>query len=318
MDLGTSLDVVGDVVDAWESGGWPVRTVETNCGEEAVRASIDLVVPFCPAGEESGPAPTAASLTGTGTVEVEIPATLPDLPDETGTAVSTEDRTARVDGGDVVLSIDLSIDPSGGTADGTERRDTGDRAETASGSADVECQGSSDRTVADTDAAASPAVRDESVPPYDDVEYLEWLYDSCDTFAEMSRLIELDVSAETVRRYMIEAGVHDPATYDTADQDPSAGASDGGAVIAEEHLVADGIGLPAELTIEDIADAVVESDTVYEVTRSLGLEQARTRDLLRQLNLLDLVLGHLGAAGREVSYETVATRVRQCAPEDAA
>ena len=230
---------------------------------------------------------------------------------------------------------------------------------------------------ADDAASALSAARDDSVPPYEDVEYLRCLYDVCETFAEMSERIEMDVSAETVRRYMIEAEVHSPTSYettgsnrssstashsgatlnaessgdsttddDTADaststveaspsglgSDDGAGAppdagpsvSDGSQSDAEaeslpdDQLVADGIGLPEELTLHDVVDAVVDARTVHEVQRELGLEHGRTRQLLRQLNVLDLVLRRVSDdPERRVSFDDVAARIRQCTPDAA-
>ncbi|MEF8829469.1 MAG: hypothetical protein V5A49_10555, partial [Haloarcula sp.] len=67
-----------------------------------------------------------------------------------------------------------------------------------------------------------------------------------------------------------------------------------------------------------VADAVVDSDTVYEVQRSLNLDRGQTRDLLEELNLLDLVLCRLAdEPDHAVSYGTVAGRIRQCTPHSA-
>jgi hypothetical protein len=193
------------------------------------------------------------------------------------------------------------------------------------------------------DADPLAAARDESVPPYDDTPYLRRLYEACDTFEEMSQRIEMDVSDETVRRYMIEAGVHSPTSYETrsgADESPDEerSGSASGAVSADrsssdarsegarEHpridplpddqLVADGIGFPERLTLHDVVDAVVDARTVHEVGRDLGLEHDRTRRLLRQLNVLDLVLRRVSDdPKRELSVEDVAARIRQSAPD---
>ncbi|WP_336023681.1 hypothetical protein [Halobellus salinisoli] len=173
------------------------------------------------------------------------------------------------------------------------------------------------------------AARDESVPPYDDTAYLRRLYDVCDTFEEMSRRIDMDVSAETVRRYMIDAGVHSPASYETSSGDSSTGtatadepARDPDHIdvstdsLPDEQLVTDGIGFPERLTLHDVVDAVLEARTVHEVGRDLGLEHDRTRRLLRQLNVLDLVLRRVSAdPEREVSTEDVAARIRESAPD---
>jgi hypothetical protein len=181
------------------------------------------------------------------------------------------------------------------------------------------------------------------VPPYEDTPYLQRLYESCGTFEEMSQRIEMDVSDETVRRYMIEAGVHSPTTYETrsgtdelsgGDPSPPASADASGDhsasdasgergggepaidTLPDDQLVADGIGFPDRLTLHDVVDAVIDARTVHEVGRELGVEHDRTRRLLRQLNVLDLVLRRVSDdSGRELSVEDVAARIRQSAPD---
>jgi hypothetical protein len=65
--------------------------------------------------------------------------------------------------------------------------------------------------------------------------------------------------------------------------------------------------------VADVVDAVVESATLFEVQRRLELDREPTQELLNQLDLLDLVL-HRVAEGpkRQVSYEEVTARIRQC------
>ncbi|MGQ4555529.1 hypothetical protein [Halobellus sp. GM3] len=184
------------------------------------------------------------------------------------------------------------------------------------------------------DVSGLADARDDSVPPYEDTAYLRCLYDACDTFAEMSDRIEMDVSAETVRRYMIDAGVHSPTSYRTeeSDRSPAADGRSGPSVgggsdadtdaesdpLPDEQLLADGIGLPDGLTLREVADAVVDARTVYEVQRQLGIGQDRTRRLLKQLNVLDLVLRRVSdEPERRVSYDAVTARIRQCTPDDA-
>jgi len=58
---------------------------------------------------------------------------------------------------------------------------------------------------------------DRDVPPFKDPELLADVYASCDTFAEMADAIDMDVTAETVRRYMIDFDIHQPNTYQTAE-----------------------------------------------------------------------------------------------------
>jgi hypothetical protein len=143
---------------------------------------------------------------------------------------------------------------------------------------------------------------------------------------------------------MIEAGVHDPTPYDTGDgavppgepaagddgaaEEPAPARADGdiaddptgepsspgadGDTVPDEQLVTDGVGLPEHLCMGDVVTAVVESVTVHEVQRRLGLGQRRTRDLLDQLDLLDLVLHRVAAdPEREVSRDDVVSRIRR-------
>jgi hypothetical protein len=183
--------------------------------------------------------------------------------------------------------------------------------------------------VADARRASAPAtVRDESLPAYEDVPYLERLYETCETFTEMSRQIDMDVSSETVRRYMIEAGVHEPTPYDTdADAtgeatggsvDDPTGPTDTGGLPRDEELIADGIGLPDELDVADVVDAVVDAQCNYEVSQALDLDGDRSRELLQRLDLIDLVSYRLTDAPEvEPTYEEVTARIRRCSPERA-
>ncbi|MFC6962460.1 hypothetical protein ACFQL7_09030 [Halocatena marina] len=153
----------------------------------------------------------------------------------------------------------------------------------------------------------------------------------------------MDVTAETVRRYMIDYGIHEPNSYNTATTDDSddtlpepdtdadvdskpdtttetdqdtpapATASDEGD-LQTPVVVADGIGLPDDVTVETIIETVRESNTIYEVKRDIGIERENTLDMLRELNLLDLVVGRLATeTEREISREEVIERLRHSA-----
>jgi hypothetical protein len=337
MDLHTSFGVLSQIVEQYESHGRSVRQVEATTGGadgDTVHAKMDVPVSLCSAtdgGLHPELTPEAASLTDEGRLQIEFSTSVLDpLQSTTEAAVSASTRTVRVaDDGDILLTVELTIAPPGD--------ETG-----AATTADDESE------PADPLAAA----RDESVPPYEDTEYLRRLYDACDTFAEMSRKIEMDVTSETVRRYMIEAGVHTPTSYNMSTESKqadgrSAPTTEGGETKTEtkreteeeaetdrstsgqppaaadagtetpppELLVTDGIGLPEHLQIEEIVDAVLESATVYEVQRHLDLEWERTRELLQQLDLLDLVMHRLSAdAERNTSRGEIVSRIRQCAP----
>ena len=375
MGLQASFGVISRIVEQYESGGRSVKQLEATVddGGDLFHVVLDVPVSLCAAsGDGAAPSltPETATLTDGGGLAVEFAGSdLAALPDAVREAVSASEQAVRVEDGSVVLTVELTIDPSGaetartetaastsdgaagdrsgragnreaGTATGRTESDTDDMTE--SDADDVAGSDPRDGAGSDTDDGvesltdgggdAPAAVRDESVPPYDDVPYLRRLYETHDTFTAMSEAIEMDVSSETVRRYMIEVGVHDPSSYDIVDDgdeedgsgvdsapQPPETADDPMEDVPDEQLVTDGIGLPEGIRIEDVADAVVDSMTVYEVSRKLGLERHRAKELLKQLNLIDLAMRRVDAdPERAVSYEEVADRIRQCAPTGAA
>jgi len=330
MGVRNTFDVLSDIAEHYESHGAAVRNVEAVSGEASggvLRASLELVVSLCSAtAEETGVTAADASLTADGRFQVELdPSKLLSLPSKNGVTVESEESLSATEDGMLVVEVDLAIRPPDGEAEVTLVDEQPAPHHRTS-------RGAIDRAGATRDDAHEEdplaAVRDESAPPYEDTPYLERLYETCETFDEMSREIEMDVSAETVRRYMIEADIHEPESYETRQRgrddgeeidttDPSpATADDPLETIPDEQLITDGIGLPAEVTITEIADAVVGSRSAHEVTQKLDLTEERTRELLRQLNLLDLVLHRVGEQPRTTpTYHTVAKRIRQCAPE---
>lgn len=161
------------------------------------------------------------------------------------------------------------------------------------------------------------AYRDDSVPPFDDIPYLQAIYDACETFDEMRELIDLEVTTETVRRYMIDAGVHQPSSYQTeTDVAPPSeetaskeGSEDDGEV---EVVIADGIGIPEEITIDEFIATVRRSKTLHEVQQSMGLAREDAYEILEDLNLLDLVVGRLAMESeRDVTRDEIIERLRQ-------
>lgn len=349
MGLNTALDALSDVVEQYESCGPTVQRVDMETSERdggtELRATVDLPVALCGGSSEGSTpesSPRGATLTDDGGLRVEFPPSVHPEPSPTATAeVTTEREAAHVtDDGTVLLTVAVTIDTTATTAGDGGGATTADGVDAGAGPATDatrdEPTPSADGSAADSDGDAGSetgsrseleAIRNDDLPPYEDTEYLRRLYDSCDTFDEMSREIEMDVASETVRRYMIEAGVHDPTSYDTATEEQvdeteavepttsqSASSTDEPMeTIPDKQLATDGIGLPEDVQLEDVADAVVDSRTVHEVQRHLDIEHHRTRELLEQLNLLDLVLGRIsGRPDREASYEDVATRIRQC------
>ena len=344
MEVKTTVDVLARILDEHDSRGRTVTNVEaTSDGADdgTLHVTMDVPVDLCAAGEgvHAGLTLEDATFTERGTLQVGFSTSeLIPVPSSVPATVSVTERDVEVARGGLVVSVDLTIDPPGDgppepEGKATDAAGTVETDRPAPGRApDADGPGSSESGSGD----GPEAIRDTSVPPYDDTEYLQALYDAHDTFSEMADAILMDVSGETVRRYMIAADVHDPATYETAAEaarsgsrprpsddatdgsagDASRSAADGereGTSLPDEQLVADGIGLPEDVGITDIIEAVVGSATVYEVERELDLEGERVRGLLRQLDLLDLVLRLIDDGDRRgVTYEEASRRVRRC------
>lgn len=197
------------------------------------------------------------------------------------------------------------------------------------------------------------------LPPFEDRELLATVYESYDTFGEMSEALDMDVTAETVRRYMIDHGIHEAASYDTGSDNEDSSASDADPdeevdvdqqVGADDEpistdsdsesapnksepeveasgsdtdlaptgsdpeppvILADGIGLSEDIDVETLIDAVRKSRTIHEVKEEIGIERQDAIDTLRELNLLDLVVGRLSEDGRtEVTRSEIVSRLR--------
>jgi len=387
MGLHTAFTALAEVIDAYESRGRAIQTVEASPADTGTAVlDVTLAMPVSlrsGGGAEEGLTPKTARLTDTGDLEVTFTPSATELPSPAGVSLSIGDASATVTDDGLLLTVQLTIDatatpdgePSvdcgpeqvgtdesatvsavtsadtGGSAslDGSDGSDGSGSGAPPAGGDDSQTSSQSDaipteetRYDREADAESDPFadVRDDSVPPYEDTDYLQALYDDCDNFREIAEQIQMDVSSETVRRYMIEADIHVPNTYNTSSDDaeeasPKSGESDDASQaededeqvsvvesvsaerseLPDEQLVTDGLGLPADVQLRDIADAVVDSDTVYEVQRCLSLDRSQTRDLLEELNLLDLVLCRLAdEPDRTVSYGTVASRIRQCTP----
>lgn len=163
---------------------------------------------------------------------------------------------------------------------------------------EVLIEGSEERTTNESDQTEEP-------PLHRDVDRLQHLYDEYATFDEMAAAVETEVSAETIRRYTIEHGIHQPArSRRWSDPQP------------DDHEAIRGVPVDNSVhlhghDIETIVEAVESANTLYDVQRALDLSRARTITLLRSLDLLDLVVGRLDrAADRSTHQETIRNRLR--------
>ena len=86
-------------------------------------------------------------------------------------------------------------------------------------------------------------------------------------------------------------------------------ATDGGD--GDDSLVADGFGIPRDLTVSELATVVNGSNTVYEVKQRLDVDQDHARRLLNETALLDLVTQRIGAEQIRVSPREVRRRIER-------
>lgn len=295
MELQASLGVLSAAVDGCESHGLSVRTVDATTDDAAsgrLRAAVTVAVELedLAAGGAATDGDLQVTLSGPGLL-----APLTETPGVADLAVESVDVSA----GTVVVSATVAVEPA---RDEQPVPDPNPEPNAAARTAPE---------TSDTTDAALAAARDDSIPAFEDTAYLRRLYETHDTFAAMSEAFEMDVSAETLRRYTIQAGVHDPDSYGTNDgsdaDDPDPDPE--GATRPADELLADGLGLPADLTVADVADAVVDARTPHEAARGLGLDHDRTRTLLRRLGLHEFVYGRV-EAGPQCSRDAVVSRLR--------
>ncbi len=368
MEPSESFEMITRALRQYESEGRAVDLVGvTTCGNgdgDSLVATVDVSLPLYPTDESGGAVePQSAFVDDDGTLQVTFPspAAAPDLDD--AEAMSVTEEAAWVTDGTVFARVEIAVDLGANTdravTDDVDEFDAASGADGAaettrctesddSGHATESCESNADDSDEVTTELA--AARNEALPPYEDTEYLQCLYDAFGTFDEMAERIEMDVASETVRRYMIDAGIHEPTSYDT-DAETDRGASEpvddngNGASttdepevsppdeseertdvspdttpvenstvdnVSDKQIVTDGIGLPDGLQIDDVVDAVVDSMTLYEFQQELDLGRSEAQDLLRQLNLLDLVMRRVSQNPEEPpSYELVATRIRE-------
>ncbi|MEZ3163900.1 hypothetical protein ABNG03_03435 [Halorubrum sp. RMP-47] len=194
------LDTVATVAAAIEAAGNEITDLRAAADNDTGRGTVHISLPIVSTGVES---PCEFDL---------VAATLVD--------------------GTLQLELDVVTDPSKTTSDETTslaatRSDSTDRNNSAQTVAADQSPASEhspnkddstspvDETVESTnDAAAtgSDVSADDDLPPYRDPDRLAAVYDPDATFAEMTDALGVDVTPQTVRRYMIEHDVHEPTS----------------------------------------------------------------------------------------------------------
>ena len=145
---------------------------------------------------------------------------------ETGVAFDDEGGSAPDGGRDVDSDSHRRQQPAGESdpteaADGSSPVDDGtsdDEGEPERNSS-AERERKTDAGNEQSDAAADvasadgePGSRPGDSPAYRDPDRLREVYDACETFAEMTEALDVDVTPQTVRRYMIKHRIHEPTT----------------------------------------------------------------------------------------------------------
>ncbi|MFB6309917.1 MAG: hypothetical protein ABEH64_01915 [Salinirussus sp.] len=277
MAIGGSVRELGRFLEACERDDRTVTSVEFCDDADAVAATVELMV-------------------GVGTDDSETPVVDSPEFDDAGSL-----RFGLAAGRELVPVEEFDIE--------VECLDAGLTEDTLTTTVRVTAQDDREPSHGIEPAAAES---EPDVPAFKDPDRLAEVYSECDTFAEMAETIDMDVTAETVRRYMIDYDIHQPNTYHTertaTAEGPSATNDD---AAAEPIVLSDGIGLPDDVTIDTLIDTVKRSNTFYEVTREVNVEREDAREMLEQLNLLDLVKGRLATEHeRDLSREEIVDRLR--------
>ncbi|RDZ62588.1 hypothetical protein C5B90_15560 [Haloferax sp. Atlit-12N] len=291
MSVGTSLRRLGEFLEECErTGATSVRESSVTVTESGASADVE----FALSSDADGDAPVRirdASLDSDGAIGLTLG--VDDVLPSNRKHVAVDATDVSLDGDPVVVVTVATETP------------TTSSIETADDDADIELP---------------EAVRNPNVPAFEDTPYLEAVYARYETFERMADAFEMDVTDETVRRYMIDQGVHEPSSYETSLAGDPAGverpptpATDGD---GSPEALADGIGLPESVTIGQLADAANDAKTVYEFGKALDLERMDALDLLQDLDLLEFVMGRLTTDDDpDVSREDVVARIRQSAGE---
>ena len=292
MGVGGVLQRLGGFVDECEATE-PVEAVDLvgeidSSGTDGVRADVELTLSACSSGDAFEL--RATSVNADGTVRFGF---------ETADAV-------------VPQADDVEVEPADATVgpEGQVRITLSVAVMAPDGSEPAASDGTSESDRRDEPNPTASSTSDRDLPPFKDPELLGEIYESCDTFAEMAETLDMDVTAETVRRYMIDFDIHEPNSYDTGESDGDR-APEPDDVEQTPPVLSDGIGLPEDITVETLIDTVERSNTIYEVKRDLGVDREDALEVLRECNLLDLVMCRLATeAERDISREDVIERLR--------
>lgn len=373
MGIGGTLRTLGRFIDACEAHGsvTGVDLLETDTESDApLSAAIEVELPICsPSNETPELTPRETRLRPDGTLAVTYESEGPRLPLDDHDVDVDITETTHVDG-TTTISLRATVATTTSTTNASPRAGLDSTKDPTTESTIAITVGGGDSQSSRAPESPTPSPSERDVPPFRDTELLREVYESCETFAEMPDALGMDVTAETVRRYMIRQGIHEPTSYNTStDEDTDVTTTDGetaGSTTSansaqtsagddgdanqiedtesdrtdeETHnresedssapttddserpaqpdveppaILADGIGLPEDVSIDTIVEAVQTSNTIYEVKQGIGVEREDALELLTELNLLEFVAGRLATeAEREVGRDQIIDRLRE-------
>lgn len=241
--IGEALRDLGDAVDAIEADGWTVVGFDPATGDVT-----------------SG---------GTAGLELRIERPFAAGAARSGVDLSVEGCSVDADGSlvlDIAASRPIEAAPAPTTApSGRSRGSTGPSATPEPSDADDTVDASDEPTVASSDAPDE----DESVPAYRDPERLRAVYEAHDSFPAMTEALDVDVTPQTVRRHMIEHGIHEPRAgaeaRDGDDDEATARGDEASEAVGETESGGEVEGSGVAVVASGVADdeaAVGEGDEV--------------------------------------------------------
>lgn len=206
------LGILASITAAIEATHTEIRSVQIQNDGETHDAQVQLAIPL---NGVNGLDRTSIATGRTDIVEntlqfelaLEIDSVDHSSPSTPQTVADDQDGTSGPTdrSGDRIDQSDTQPPPADKTDD--DDRDSG--RETTEATPEVVTE--SDNTVADPRTEEATEFEDqEDRPQYQDPERLAAVYDETATFEEMRDELGVDVTAQTVRKYMIKHGIHEP------------------------------------------------------------------------------------------------------------
>lgn len=221
------LDTVADVAAAMEAAGNEITDLRVTVDDDSGRGTAHVSLPIIDERVEAScelDLVTATLDERTLQIELDIAAGTPETTsDETAPpeapAPETTDGGGAVRTGGADRSTPVDENPSA-KRDSTHSVDADSSVESADGEdppaehdstdpgvTDGSAESTTSEAAADSDATAS-----DDPPAYRDPDQLAAVYDSEATFPEMTDALGVDVTPQTVRKYMVEYGIHEPTS----------------------------------------------------------------------------------------------------------